>query len=430
MLRPQHFVQGGAPTSGARPNSDVRHPPSILLGRIALSIDRLDFDNLSENDLAELIVGQVPEGLRIDYKRDIYGNSDADKREVLKDISGFANAFGGHLIVGMEEQNGLATGIPGVANVNPDDVVLRLEQLARTGLEPRIQGLRIRAVPLSSGAYCFVLRIPRSWHPPHRVSAQNSNRFWVRNSGGTHEASVDELRTLFTIGADASHRVQQFRDGRLREITSGQVPRPLMGDGRMILHIVPLSAVTSSWQVDLGKVFELNQAFSPIGSTGMSPRFNLDGFVNERGGENNLGYTQVFRNGAIEATKSSIARTYEGKKCIPSGPFEKHVFESLPHYIKGLRDLGVPPPLIVLITLEGVKDAAYKVHSNPFGDPEPVIERDVVYLPECVINEYGEVADYHRAVKPAFDALWNTAGCVSAQTFSADGMWVGNTQNR
>ncbi|MFC3110088.1 helix-turn-helix domain-containing protein [Undibacterium arcticum] len=120
-----------------------------------MPIDRLDFDNLSENDLAELIVGQVPEGLRIDYKRDLYGNSDADKREVLKDISGFANAFGGHLIVGMEEQNGLATSIPGVANVNPDDVVLRLEQLARAGLEPRIQGLRIRAVPLSSGAYCF-----------------------------------------------------------------------------------------------------------------------------------------------------------------------------------------------------------------------------------------------------------------------------------
>ena len=95
-----------------------------------------------------------------------------------------------------------------------------------------------------------------------------------------------------------------------------------------------------------------------------------------------------------------------------------------------LRDLGVPPPLIVLITLEGVKGAAYKVHSNPFGDPEPVIERDVVFLPECIINEYGEVADYHRAVKPAFDALWNTAGYVSAQTFSADGVWVGQSQNR
>ncbi|MFD2270087.1 hypothetical protein ACFS07_00455 [Undibacterium arcticum] len=105
---------------------------------------------------------------------------------------------------------------------------------------------------------------------------------------------MDELRTLFTIGADASHRVQQFRDERLREITSGQGLRPLMGDGRMILHIVPLAAVTSSWQVDLAKVFELQQKFRPIGDTGMSPRYNLDGFVNERGGEHNFGYTQIF----------------------------------------------------------------------------------------------------------------------------------------
>lgn len=400
-----------------------------LLGRIALPIDRLDFDNLSENDLTELIVGQVPEGLRIDYKRDLYGNSDADRREVLKDISGFANAFGGHLIVGMEEQNGLATSIPGVPDVDPDKVVLWFEQLARTGLEPRIQGLRTRAVPLSSGASCFVLRIPRSWHPPHRVSAQNSNRYWIRNSGGTHEASVDELRTLFTIGADASHRVQQFRDERLREITIGQGPRPLMGDGRMILHIVPLSAVTSSWQVDLARVAELHRAFSPIGSTGM-PRFNLDGCVIERGGEHNHGYTQIFRNGSIEATKASIVGPYDGKKYIPSGPLETHVFKSLPYYINGLRDLGVPPPLIVLITLEGVKDAAYKVSNSIFDDQEPVIERDVVFLPECVVNEYGEVAEYHRAVKPAFDALWNTAGYSSAQTFSADGIWIGNARNR
>ena len=58
-----------------------------------MPIDRLDFENLAENDLAELLVAQVPEGLRIDYKRDLYGNSDADKRELLKDVSGFTNAF-------------------------------------------------------------------------------------------------------------------------------------------------------------------------------------------------------------------------------------------------------------------------------------------------------------------------------------------------
>lgn len=392
-----------------------------------LSIDRFDFNQITEGDLSELVVGQVPEGLRIEYKRDLYGNSDADKREVLKDISGFANAFGGHLIIGIEEQNGLPVSIPGVADGNPDEIVLRLEQIARTGLEPRIQGLRIQAVPLSNGSYCFVVRIPHSWHPPHRVSAQNSNRFWIRNSGGTHEAGVDELRTLFTMGADAQHRVMQFRDERLREILNGQGSRPLQSDGRLILHIVPLAAVTSSLQVDLEKALQLHQAFWPIGSSGMSPRFNLEGFINERGGDLNMGYTQIFRNGVIEATKASIVRTIDGKKYMPSG-IEKQIFDVLHKYINGLRDLGVPPPLVVLFTLEGVRGAAYKISNNIFGDPEPVIERDVVFLPECIINEYGETIEYHRAVKPAFDALWNTAGRSSAQSFLANGQWKGVPQ--
>jgi hypothetical protein len=393
-----------------------------------MPIDRLDFENLAESDLTELHTAQVPEGLRIDYKRDLYGNSDAEKRELLKDVSGFANAFGGHLIIGIEEKNGLPLSISGIANINPDDVVLRIEQLVRSGLEPRVQVLRIRAVPLASGTHAFVLRIPRSWYPPHRVSAQGSNRFWIRNSSGIHEASVDELRTLFTVGADAFHRVHQFRDERLSEIPSRNNARPLQGKGRLILHIIPLAAVTSPFQVDLLKVFQLQQAFRPIGALGMSPRFNFEGFINERGGEHNFGYTQVFRNGAVEATKASIISKHQNKDFIAGLVLESEIFEVLPAYVNGLRDVGAPPPLAVLFTLEGVKGIRYEVKVNIFDDSAPPIERDILQLPDCLINEYGPDAYYHRAVKPAFDALWNTAGRAAAQSFSSDGVWVGNPQ--
>lgn len=393
-----------------------------------MPIDRLDFENLAESDLTELYTAQVPEGLRIEYKRDLYGNSDAEKRELLKDVSGFANAFGGHLIIGIEEKNGIPLSIPGIANINPDDVVLRIEQLVRSGLEPRIQGFRIRTVALASGTHVFVLKIPRSWYPPHRVSVQGTNRFWIRNSSGTHEASVDELRTLFTLGADAFHRVHQFRDERLSEILSGNNARPLQSNGRLILHIIPLAAVTSPFQVDLLKIFQLQQAFRPIGAMGMSPRFNFEGFINERSGEHNFGYTQIFRNGAVEATKASIISKHQSKDFIVGLVLEAQIFEVLPGYVNGLRDVGAPPPLAVLFTLEGVKGIRYEVKVNNLDDSAPSIERDILCLPDCLINEYGPDADYHRAVKPAFDALWNTAGRVAAQSFSSDGVWVGNPQ--
>lgn len=388
-----------------------------------MPIDRLDFDNIGEGDLSELVTGQVSEGLRIDYKKDLYGPLDSDKREALKDVSAFANAFGGHLVIGIEEENGLPINILGVPNVNPDDVILRMEQIIRTGIEPRLQGLRVRAVALANGAHCFVLRIQRSWNPPHRVSAQNSNRFWVRNSGGAHEASVEELRTMFTLGADAFERVHQFRDERLKEIISGNRTRPLYGNGRLILHIVPLAAVTSRWQVDLAKARGIHQVFRPLDSMGMSPRFNFEGFSNESGGDKNLGYTQIFRNGALEATLADIVSDHTGEKTIAGQKLERDIFEVFSGYLNGLRDLGVPPPLVILFTLEGVKGARYAVRQRGYRYSEPTIEREILFLPECLVNEYGLEVDYHRAVKPAFDALWNTTGRMSADSFSADGMW-------
>ena len=60
-----------------------------------MSIEKADFDAIDEEDLNELIEAQVPEGLRIEYKQREYGKSDSDKKELLKDISAFANSQGG-----------------------------------------------------------------------------------------------------------------------------------------------------------------------------------------------------------------------------------------------------------------------------------------------------------------------------------------------
>ena len=120
-----------------------------------------------------------------------------------------------------------------------------LGNMIRDGIEPRIQGVQIQAIPLTHDAHCFVLRVPRSWYPPHRVCAQNSNRFWIRNSSGAHEASIEELRTLFTFASSSFDRIRQFQQERVTEILTRQGSRPLQGGGRLIPHIVPLAAFSS-----------------------------------------------------------------------------------------------------------------------------------------------------------------------------------------
>jgi hypothetical protein len=264
-----------------------------------MSVDRQDFDSISEQDLLELINTGVPEGLKFDYKRTLYGNSDQDVKEALKDISSFANSSGGYLILGIDENNGIPNTLVGISGVDPDAEVLRLDQLARSGIEPRVFGLRIKAVFLANGNYAFVLRIAKSWNPPHRVSARNTNRFYIRNSGGVHEASVEELRRLFVMSSNIRDNIHAFREKRLREVVSGQGPLLLDGNGRLILHIVPLSAFETSEQIDLNDAFQQQQMFRPLGSMGYSPRFNFDGLLIYQGGERTDGYTQIFRNGIL-----------------------------------------------------------------------------------------------------------------------------------
>src|SRR5262245_53699237 len=120
-----------------------------------MSLGRVNFDEIVEADLASLIATGVPEGIAVDYKRDAYGRADADVKEFLKDISSFANTVGGHLVVGMDEVGGVASAITPIAGLDADQELQRLENLMRDGLEPRVFGIRTKAVPIADGGFAI-----------------------------------------------------------------------------------------------------------------------------------------------------------------------------------------------------------------------------------------------------------------------------------
>jgi hypothetical protein len=75
----------------------------------SMAITNLDFETIGERDLDQLRLDQVAEGISLDYKRDAYDASDEGKRELLKDISSLVNTAGGHVVIGMDEVDGLPT---------------------------------------------------------------------------------------------------------------------------------------------------------------------------------------------------------------------------------------------------------------------------------------------------------------------------------
>lgn len=393
-----------------------------------MAIGNHNFDEITIDDLNELIEVGVPEGLNIEYKRDLYGESDGDKKEALKDISSFANSFGGHLITGMAATDGIPTTLSPLQNTNPDTVIQRLENLIRDGIEPRITGIKIKAISIASGGFVILLRIPRSWNPPHRVSARNVNRFYVRNSSGAHEVSVEELISLFNLSATVHDRIKAFRRERLAILSADEGPIEIEHDGRLIVHIVPLSAFGHSQSLDVRDIYNQDSSFRPISSMGMTSRFNFEGVINYRGGERCYGYTQIFRNGIIEATKASLLHDHDGQKIISSLSFDKYIFDRLPGYLNGLRALDVPSPLVVMISLQEISGAFLGVRSSDFLETTIPFNSSELLLPEIIIEDYGADQDYQRAMRPAFDALWNSAGYAASQYFSDDNLWVGESR--
>ena len=248
-----------------------------------MSITQADFEAICEADLAELVTGQVPEDRYLDYKRDGYGLTDSDKKELLKNVSAFANVNGGHIVIGIGEKDGVADSLCGINVSNIDNEVSRITQIVRSGLEPSIPGFKVRSIQLSCGSHAVVMRVPKSWRAPHRVSFQRNNRFWIRHSTVSDEANMDELKALFNLSASAIDRARAFRAERMTLITTGtgshpsvsNGPIPLAANGRFVLHIIPLSAVASMATVDPEHIYNHRAAFTPVGEVGLSSQYNL-----------------------------------------------------------------------------------------------------------------------------------------------------------
>lgn len=388
-----------------------------------MSLPRKPLDNITEADIAAMIESGVREGQTIEFKRETYQRNDEGKREFLKDISSLANTAGGHLIIGICCTDGVASRVNPLEGLEVDKEILWLDSLVQSCIEPRIPGLRIVAVPFGDGVV-LVARVPKSWFLPHRV-AFKSQRFYARNSAGVYEPDVGELRSLFTLASASAERASQFCDRRLEAIQNNSTPVPVSGnEDRFILHMWPLGAFSGlSQTVDLDQAYQLQNEFRPINSTGYSARVNFDGLLVYEGGDRSSSYTQLFRNGVVEAVRSGLVVRQEQARWLPAGRFEKWLLSSASAYLNGLRQLAVAPPISARVTLTKIRGSI--VHLGDYRYDSSFAEQsyDRLDFPTVLIEEYGEPADHMRALKPVCDAIWNAGGRFASANFDADGVW-------
>ncbi|MBK7833007.1 MAG: ATP-binding protein [Gemmatimonadetes bacterium] len=117
--------------------------------------------SLDASTIHSLVENAVAEGLQLEYKRDLPGTADADKREFLANVSSLANTRGGDIIFGIADKNDIAISTPGVLSPDCGPAILRLESLIRDGIAPRLSGVQSWPVPLTNDRSALVLRVPK-----------------------------------------------------------------------------------------------------------------------------------------------------------------------------------------------------------------------------------------------------------------------------
>jgi Putative DNA-binding domain len=311
-----------------------------------MGITKSDIESISEADLEELRSNEVSEGILYDYKLELYGGSDADKKEFLKDTSSFANTAGGHILIGADEDQGLPTSFPGLTE-DIDREKQRLESLLRDRIEPRILGVRIQPIALANGRHVLVIRIPQSWNPPHAVLQNKSRLIYARNSAGVHEASVDEMRAMFNAGASILEQARDFQRARMEVVDTAEGPfSNLPGAGRFVLHIIPISAFNSQISANLTKLDPHD--LTPIWCSGCNFGYNVDGYWTTSGSGERCGYLQVFRNGIIETAAADVRTSSNGGPYLLAQGIEDQIAVKVEQCLSSLRRADVPLPAFVM----------------------------------------------------------------------------------
>lgn len=389
-----------------------------------MALNHKPLNQITAGDLQALVDAQVPEKRTLDYKAMLPGNADADKKEFLADVSSFANAAGGYLIFGIAEGTDGLLSMPGLAGCNADQEILRLEQIALQGVEPRIPGLETVAVPLTDGCPVIVMRIPRSWAMPHRISFKESDKFYSRRSAGKFRLDMGELRAAFAQSDTLLDTINNFRAERLSQIVAGLTPTGSAAGVRVIIHLVPLNAFDPYVRFDLSHLAKhdsLNQLI-PMGmdyAGGFTHVHNYEGFVSYTPSS----YTQVFRNGSVEAV-SFLASAPLGQPTtqLRGLYIENTVLYAVTERLMPLqRTMNVEMPMLIMLSVLGVQGFVVvpedTVHLS-LSTRQP-INRDALVMANVMVESYN--ADIPKAMRPIFDVMWNASGWPRSQGYDDNG---------
>ena len=202
------------------------------------------FSILTYSDVQSLWKNSQNETLNLEFKKEM----SSDSKEIAKDISSFANAEGGIIIYGIEENNGKAIKSNGIA---VDQNSERIQQIISSSTSPAvpIDIISISSEEKTSEKEFVIVKIPKSPFMIHQVTT--ASKYYIRNNTITtaHIYQPFEMKeNEIALRYENRFRAKQEQEDFLRK-KEQKIVKELGWNAYILISVVPHVRIPNSIKV-------------------------------------------------------------------------------------------------------------------------------------------------------------------------------------
>lgn len=271
---------------------------------MALLLNRNEVDNLTSEKMEKILELKFVENNQLDYKETLdFERRRETYKELLKDITSFANSRGGMIIIGSKEPSedvDLKDQIVGIENSKT--LSEDMERVCANSIEPRIPGLVITYIKVLNEKELILIYIPPSIIKPHMVDYNKHRSFYIRHSESSVPMSVQEIRDSVLF----SSNIEKYALTKAQEEEYDIFEYYIKDEPSFVFQAVPFQPLEKIIDIESQIVQNIIAGSTrssggnfPINSM-IAPTPTIKGIMGSYSRTEKKWYTEIHRNGIIQ----------------------------------------------------------------------------------------------------------------------------------
>lgn len=379
---------------------------------------------ISREWLEALVQDRAQESVHLDFKREQPSKKEDGRRELLKDVCALANTEGGRIVYGVDEDDeACASRIAPIVGEESDAAQRRLDQSIVDGIQPRLVGCTVTALPVGPG-YVLVVDVPPQYGGPFQSFFNNQRRFTYRQGTMNIDMDYNQLRAAFQMRGRALQEASAWRRSRLNHLNDAIRRKRMEDKAWLFVHIMPFSALFDGNLIDLNALAKAHR--SVIHDHADFRTFTAEGmlFQDARPGQRPTEFVRFFRSGLAEFGWTGDKGSHAGDLFIKGLTAAMTIRHLVDRCAQILVECGVSGP--AYISLSGLLIEGHRLlYRGPDWDeqtPEPwESEMEPPMLEVSSLSELASSPD--TWCRPLSDMLFQTFGLERCPYYDRYDAW-------